>query len=106
MFVLLAEEPGLPKEVCQSQRSAGISPIQSRPASRLLHKLCTSGACGNIPLMPIMAMGSVAAGASCSDTCMRERAMRERHLETELPDGTSSVITSPDVRSFRVTARG
>src|SRR5436305_8703228 len=46
----------LPNEVSQSQRSAGISLIQSLPMNRLRHKLCTSRACGNRPLMPIMAI--------------------------------------------------
>src|SRR5436309_10264132 len=46
----------LPKYVCQSQREAGISPIQSRPSSKLAHKLCTSGVWGKTPLIPMMAI--------------------------------------------------
>ena len=60
---------GSPKYVCQSQREGGISPMQSLPASRLLHKLCTSGAWGNAPLMPMIAMGSTLTDAFCSEAC-------------------------------------
>src|SRR5437762_4713196 len=85
--------------------------MQSRPSSRLLHKLCTSGACGNVPLIPIMAMGSVGAGTFGSDICIGESVMREGHLGTGIPDDTSFVVSETvpgvmDISSSWTTARG
>ena len=56
--VLLPGSAGLPKIARQSQRSAGISEMQSRPSTRLAQYSWMSRAIGSRALMPTTAIGS------------------------------------------------
>ncbi|KGS16759.1 hypothetical protein X989_1378 [Burkholderia pseudomallei MSHR4378] len=69
LFVLPASCCGSPRYARQSQRSAGISPMQSRPSNRLRPNSATSRAPGKRPLMPMIATSSSAAGRAPRPAC-------------------------------------
>src|SRR5690606_5042003 len=96
----LADSVGSPYRAFQSQRSGGISDIQSRPANKLSQKSSSVGAIGKRPLTPTIAIAS----GSCelSPVARRRGAIRS----AASCDEASAALCRPSAVAAAVAAGG